>query len=259
MYDDCDDDVDDDDDDYWWGCEVQWDYFQEVTDLVVAHIPAKDEFARLQNFDIPNAITVAKSALTHLMSEMSPHIHTYLCRTPFRDEADAGDRPVIGIRVRVVRGEKEMYHATLRAGDDSDETDIILRNAQLALISAYECGPCWANIEVRRLQSELQESHGYTLRHDQLIEDADEWDNCVQGFQNSLHEKQDLFGVLYRDRTGHEVVVKTTTVSPELDYSEDQPLKILVFWWNYLLTPWDNRLSSLLRSDYRAVWVEPCG
>jgi hypothetical protein len=254
---------------HWWGCENQLDDFQEVKENVEALESARrksdgggvfDIFQNFENFQ-KQYINVTGFALSLLCRYLKPHIQTYLSSTPFQE---------IGIRVvvSVVVGYDEVYRGTILKLPENISD--ILYQAHLALISALEKGNWWAKIKVTHLQGELQKEHGYRLQHARLAEDATEWDNCVQGFQNKLHDQQELFGVSYRDLGGHEVVVKTTVDGPpatrvvdgppDVILSEDGALEILLFWWNMsmtgLLVPMNQEISSLSRRlDFRRVKI----
>ena len=84
----------------------------------------------------------------------------------------------------------------------------IIHKAHVALISAFEQGNWRAKIYICRLQEDYLWGHGRPSMAT-LVEDATAWDHCVYGFQNQLHDDQKHFGVSYRGRKGHEVVVKT--------------------------------------------------
>jgi hypothetical protein len=244
--------------DYWWGCEAQWDDFQRVKknvenlgkdDALMDLAPVFMDFINCK----PEYIAVANFAANSVASYLYPRIETYLSSTPFQE---------IGEIVVSVGG--EVVYRGRKLPENKSGHNNLRRALHRALEVKWTQGDWWAKIEIRR---ELQQQHGDRLQND-AVEDATEWENCVQGFQTTLHDQelnQEPLGVSYRDQKGREVVVKTTTYrDPDGIQSEGHRLEILLFWWgedpdktsHVLIENQDGRnliRQISCRSNYRTV------
>ena len=143
------------------------------------------------------------------------------------------------VEVRVEVG----YDSVYQGFGDSGNIGNILHEAHLA---AFEQGSWRAKIVIIRLQDDLPLED---ISIATMAKDATEWDNCVNGFQTQLHSLlyptiTELFGVSYRGRKGHEVVVKTVVdeggdvrhgLNPPHPQGE-HTLEILLFWRNDSMT-----------------------
>ena len=258
------DDDDEEEDDYWWSSQVQWADFREVEGnleaLERARITSDGQLAPV--FDIfknfkEEYINIAGSALTHLTTYLNQHIQTYLSSTPFQPgflgPSSQGHYEKEGIEVEVVaclpggprlRGTISRGHIPGQVPGERD----ILHDITIFLISEFEQGNWRAKIFISHLQSDYLWGHGRPSMAT-LVEDATAWDHCVWGFQNQLHNnnRQTGFGVSYRGRKGHEVVVKTITQDPQ-DPQDDHTLEILLFWRNDSMTGVQMRPGYLLRN-----------
>ena len=189
-------------------------------------------------------INIAGSALTHLTTYLNQHIQTYLSSTPFQPGFLQAPSEEMGIEVEVrVEVPNRAYIGKISRGRGGN----ILHDI-LALISEFEQGNWRAKIFISHLQSDYLWGQRGRASWATLVEDATAWDHCVYGFQNQLHDHQKHFGVSYRGRKGHEVVVKTVVDEGHNVRQEKPPLEILLFWWNDSMTGVQMRPGYLLRN-----------